>query len=501
MATDHNDQFHMGRIPLKPYAFINAKTAVESDTGDGLSSQDELAVCKEFLIDYLSTEDHKATYDMYIVDPNDRTHFINLSQMIRTMAPLGDANKLTVTIEGKEDAVSLKDIINYIYSRFIFPDTEIENYEEILDKIFNSDPSPINPLLTDVNGQIILPITIANNVYDKNGISLQTKLDSITRVGFASTFVTAETTSNQFQFEYPFENYRQDGNHVEVRIGGTIINKSRYYFVDSEPTDDGLVPVESTIVFTDHAIEKGRTISFLFIYNAAADGSTYHIMSGANIASHSLPSTAIEKMSDSFCYPDPTSVASSKALYDLYVTLSEVIANSQNYSTFAVDTSTSATEINISTNNNFVFKEGSSISILIKNEKKSASGYTLTVTGAAAIADKIYTSSGLLTKTIPANKVIKVYRSNGRFYMKSLSDYKLSANRFFYTTKDQETEISYIGLSSNDLEPEIFVYRNGVRLFEGIDYKLDRALSKITLFVRAEAQEKIVFETLDVIDY
>ena len=64
MATDHNDQFHMGRIPLKPYSFINAKRAVESDENDELSVQDQLdqlAVCKEFLIDYLSTEDHQAT--------------------------------------------------------------------------------------------------------------------------------------------------------------------------------------------------------------------------------------------------------------------------------------------------------------------------------------------------------------------------------------------------------------------------------------------------------
>lgn len=496
--TDHNDQFHMGRLPLKPYAFINAKTAVESDTGDGLSSQDELAVCKEFLIDYLSTEDHKATYDMYIVDPNDRTHFINLSQLIRTMAPLGDANKLTITIEGKEDAVSLKDIINYIYSRFIFPDTETENYEDILDKIFNSDPSPINPLLTDVNGDVILPITIANNVYDKNGVSLQTKLDSITRVGFASTFIVAEERGRSFEFSYPFEDYREGGNYVEVRIGGTIINKSRYHIVDSEKTDDGLTPREATIVFNDHDIEKGRTISLLFIYNAAADGSTYHIMSGANIAAHSLPSTALEKMSDSFCYADPTSVASSKALYDLYVTLSEVIANSNNYSTFAVERSTLATEIAITTNANFVLSEGSSITILFNTEKKNTAGYSFKVNNQLY---ELYYGGEVFNKTIPANTMLKLYYYDNRFYIKSFNDYKISTNRFFYTTKDKETEISYNGLAINDLESEIFVYRNGVRLFEGIDYKLDRTNSKITLFVMTESQEKIVFETLEVIDY
>ena len=499
MATDHNDQFYMGRIPLKPYAFISAKTAVESDTGDGLSSQDELAVCKEFLIDYLSTEDHKATYDMYLVDPEDRTHFINLSEMIRTMAPLGDADKLTVTVEGDENAWALKDIINYIYSRFVFPDTEPDSPDEIKNKIFSTNPYDIiNTLLTNKDGDIVLPVTIANNVFDKNGIDLQTKLDSITRVGFASTFITVDNADYQFDFEYPFENYRQDGNYVEVRIGGAIINKSRYHFVDGEPTDDGFIPKNAKIVFHDHAIEKGRTISLLFIYNSAADGSkTYHIMSGANIASHSLPSTALEKMSDSFIYPDPTSVASSKALYSLYTTLSEAIANSNNYSTFAVDKSTFATEIVVTTNPNFILSEGSSITVLFNTEKKNPAGYRFQVNN---VPYELYYQGGLLNKTIPVNTTLKLYYYDNKFYVKSFSDYKLSTNRFFYTAKDQETEISYNNLALNGLDCEIFVYRNGVRLFEGIDYRLDRDASKITLFVRTEAQEKIVFETLDVID-
>jgi hypothetical protein len=507
--TDHNDQFHMGRIPIIPYPYSKAVTAIESDSSTGdYEEQHALGVCREFIIDYplddSDEEKERATYDLYMVDPNDRKHLINISQLIRTMAPLGDANNLTVTIEGEEDAWDLKKVINYIYSRFVFPDTEKEDYTDLIDRIKANDPTFINTLLTDVNGDVVLPITTADNVYDKNGITLQTKLDSITRVGFASTFITATETGSSFSFNYPFENYRQDGNHIEVRIGGTIINKSRYYFVDGNPTDDGFIPVESQIVFTDHAIEKGRTISLLFIYNAASNGSTYNIMSGANIAAGSLPSTAFEKISDSFCYADPTSVASSKALYNLYVTLSAAISDGKLYSIFAFDSNTGNNTISVKTPDTFTLTEGCSISVLITTNKSI--GYKLNVNGNTYTVN---TTNGQTNKALSANQVIKFYYkpdstypddvTKGKFYIRSMSDYRLSANRWSVITEDAETEISYDSLSIEG-EDELFVYRNGVRLFAGLDYKDDRESKVITLFTRTEDQEKIVFEKLDVIN-
>ena len=539
MGTEHNDQFHMGRLPIKPYSFINARNAIKAD--DGVTSQDEFAVCKEFLIDYLPTTDdstkfydnnndvvlrenlvpgkkyknmetgdivtayedgaviREATYDMYLVDPNDRKHFINLSQLIRTLAPIGDANNLTVTIEGKENAIDLRSIINYIYSRFIFPNPEFEDKDKILDiidMIKNGDPKIISTVLTDVNNNIILPITSADNVYDKNGNSLQAKIDSITRVGFATSFVVTRESGNSFEFEYPFENYRKNGNHVEVRIGGTIVNKARYYFIDGDPSDKGDIPTRANIVFTDHAIEKGRTISFLFIYNAASNGSTYEIIDGSSIADGSLPSSKLDKVSDSFCYADPTSVATSKALYDLYVTLSQAIADSSMYAMFAEDTSSSASTITVTVPSNFNLQNGSSLSILTKCQKNA--GCTISINGGTALP--IHTSNGALSSKLSGSKIFKFYYSNGKMFLKSLSDYKISSNRWFKNLADKDTVVSYKGLNVID-EADIFVYRNGVRLFEGIDYKINRAAETITLFVPGEDQEKIVFETLDVIDY
>ena len=87
----------------------------------------------------------------------------------------------------------------------VFPDTEPDSPDEIKNKIFSTNPYDIiNTLLTNKDGDIVLPVTIANNVFDKNGIDLQTKLDSITRIGFASTFITVNNADYQFDFEYPF---------------------------------------------------------------------------------------------------------------------------------------------------------------------------------------------------------------------------------------------------------------------------------------------------------
>lgn len=507
MATKHSDQFHMGRIPIKPYAYISAVTAIESEDVDGLghqglSSQDELAVCKEFVIDYLSTEDHKATYDMYIVDPEDRRHFINLSQLIRTMSPLGDADKLTITIEGEEESVTLKDIINYIYSRFIFPDTETEDPQEILEKLFGDNTT--NTLLTDVDGKVILPITAADNVYDSNGVSLQTRLDSITRIGFASTFITVTERGNQFTFDYPFENYAAEGNYLEVRIGGTVVNKSRYYIVDEPPTDDGLVPTRATIVFNDHAIEKGRTINILFIYNSSANGFDNKNMSGAYLANNSVPTSKLEKVSDSFTLPDPSSVATSKALYNLYNVLTEVITNSNLYSTFSVDKSTSSTEINVTLNSAFNIVEGCSINILTGNDKASTCKLKINNN-----SYDIYTSNGINTNSIPGNTLIRLFYSNGKFYLVSFNSHKLSVNRYYKTVKlskgekidptpDNLPTVSYAGLTVKD-DAEIFVYRNGIRQFKGIDYSDNPITKEITPVVRTENGEQFVFETFDII--
>ena len=65
-----------------------------------------------------------------------------------------------------------------------------------------------------------------------------------------------------------------------------------------------------------------------------------------------------------------------------------------------------------------------------------------------------------------------------------------------YTIKnDKENTIGYSGLLYNTGEDHnIFVYRNGVRLFESIDYSINTSNKTITVYVNTEQYEKFVFE-------
>ena len=477
--TDHNDQFHMGRIPIRPYAYSKAKNATQ---------QNETGVCAELLIDYIAHDGQTApTFDIYLVDPEDRSKFINLSHLIRTQTPMGNANDLTIEINGWEHEVTLKDIINRIFARYIFPDTESENFLDIANKIANKDPNIISPVLTDEDGHILLPITSAENVYDNNGRTLQDKLDSMTRVGFANTFVTAAERGRVFTFNFPFQDYQQAGNYFEVMIGGTVINKSRYHIVESSPDSDGHIPTEAQIVFTDHDIEKGRTITFLFIYNCSADASKMYIMSGANIAAGSLPHTAFSKMTDSYLYNDPTCVASAAALYNLYM----AFIQSNPYCVYAVDTNNTASMISITTSNQIT--EGTTVTILTKCEKNV--GCKLSINGDTGV--DIYYNGSVLNKKIPGNKMVRFIYMGGKYYIKNIDDYVISPVRYARTLSDRQTVVDFENLDI-DTKEQLFVYRNGVRLFEGLDYTVNWADKTITLIIRGEAKEKIVFEVLRV---
>ena len=65
------------------------------------------------------------------------------------------------------------------------------------------------------------------------------------------------------------------------------------------------------------------------------------------------------------------------------------------------------------------------------------------------------------------------------------------------TCKDDETVIPFNALQYNN-SSIIRVYRNGVRLFQDLDYHMDKMAETITLFVRTELDERIVFESTNI---
>ncbi len=390
-----NDQYNMSRIPIRPLSLSNK----------------DLASTKELIIDNLGD---KPSYHLYITDSEDRTKLIDITSLIIKEAfPNINADNLKITIEGILEPENLKDIINYIYKRFLMPDDANGfNYKEDYNKL--TDPLTKSVLLKDTDDIIYLPVTLADNVYDSAGVTIQDRLDQMTRLGFSTSYVRSENKSGQssFEFEYPFVNYTNGGNYVEVRIGSTYIDKSRYEIIDEVDRDGNCY--RATINLIDESLEYGRALNFLFIYNSSiTPQSKPGYFYGGLLANGSVPTGKLEKVSDRYDLNDSTSIATSKALYNLYKACCELYGKTP----------------------------GSSSS-----------------------------SSG---------------------------DYKLTTNRYIYTAKDQETKISFNSLyfKSGD---QIFVYRNGVRLFESLDYSINITARTITLYVRTEANDRIVFESYNV---
>ena len=474
-----NDQYEHGRIPIKtlPYKDRN------------------LSQCNELMIDY--GED--GNYHIYITHHYDPNRYIDITSLIiKEMLPTADinANQFVITIEGNKDPQSLMDIINYIWKRFAHAEDPSGFVPETdMDKIF--DPTTVNVLLQTTDGTIQLPITSADNVYDKNGNSIQARLDNMVKLGFSVSYVYS-TTNNQtsFEFDYPFEDYP---DMLEVRIGTTYVDNSRYQITKHYDAEGHYT--SGTLDFIGESIEDGRRIDLVWIFNTVYEnGGKLEFMSGSKIADSTIPICKLEKYSDSYCYPDGNSVATSKALANLYKDLTEAInANNQNLF-YCNDTSKENNLISINIDKKIV--EENDIFVVTTASLKS-SNVRLRIVGpgddyniGSIVYYNITTPDGnSLNKGFRNNHVIRFKISNGKAVVLSGINNEIKTNKRIYDCEDQEYTISFKNLdySPGDL---IHVYRNGVRLFEDLDYSVNTVDETITLFVRTEQGERIVFESL-----
>ena len=565
-----NDQFEYGRIPLKPLPYSNK----------------ELASCNEFIIDY----GENGSYHMFISDSNDPTILIDLtSKIIKEILPNAkiNANQFQIVIEGIDDPTSLQDIINFIYKRFAYPDDPNGfDYTRDIDKVL--DPNAKSILLRNTDGTILLPITLASNVYDESGKTIQDRLSNITRVAVKHSYIFAEEDGQtQFTFPYPFENY--DGN-VEVFIGTTYVAQDRYTITPDADVDGYY---ENGILnFTDIRVEKGRRIDFQFIYNyKAPDGGPYNKMDGSAIIDGTIPIIKLQKYSDSCNLNDSTSVATSAALAKMYeqlmhnlqdnsigysaanlqaisdnqtefifeypyknyfdhteirigavyidesrytiepildddgfyakakLTLNEGLENGRridiifiyNKGTgkviWTVDSDPSSDTIVIDIDKHYPnlldpeISENFFVNILLKNSKTPDKIYIKYANSTKEYMIKTIDRDDVV-RPLPAGRIVRflvdnVDKTNDNkniAYLISAGN-NISTSRHIHTCIDQETIIPYSALQYNEGDI-INVYRNGVRLFEDLDYSIDTSEEKITLFVRTEEGERIIFEAL-----
>jgi hypothetical protein len=470
------DQFEYGLIPIKPKPYKNR----------------ELAQCNELLVDY--GED--ASYHIYIVHHSDETKYIDITSLIvKEMLPKAEINgdQFTITIEGNKEPQSLTDIINFIYKRFNYADNSSGFiFAKDQDKLYDQTAQSV--LLRLADGTIQLPVTLADNVYDKNGTSIQARLDNMTRLGFSVTYLyTTQQNQTTYEFEFPFEDYP---DMLEVRIGTTYVDKTRYTITKNYDGDHHFTT--GILTFIGESIENGRRIDLVWIYNTVynPDG-VLQFMSGSLLAESTVPISKLEKVSNSYNYADETSLATSKAVNNLYLALSEAI-NANNQNMFYLPDTASSTETNLIKINIGRAPASGDIYVVTLDSAKTTSVKLSVVNGSSTTTYNIKTPDGnSISKGFRNNQVLRFSISGNNAILLSGAITEIRTNKYIHDCVDQETEISFSGLdySTGDL---IHVYRNGVRLFQDLDYSINSSKEIITLFVRTEQGERIVFESLGI---
>ncbi len=467
------DQFDMSRIPIKPLPYLNKAVAQKG----------------ELMVDHAGPN---PTYHLYIVDPTDATKIIDITSFLVKEA---FGNSITVNIEGIEEPISLHELMNFIYKRFTYPD-DPNGFNPERDRSKILDPSTQVVLLRDIDGICYLPITRADSVFDENGNSIQERLDSITRLGFAHDYLQVEVDDQQiFEIEYPFENYTQNGNYFELRIGTVFVDKSRYQVIDK--FDEDGKAYGATITFFNDKFERNRRIDILYIYNATGLLAGEAAINGGQIAYHSINSSKLEKVVNTYNLPDETALVSAKALYDLYNEFIAAINDTNGSSVYCLDTSDAQNiiDVNIRPNNIFLGSKYIVLHVLTKTEKTS--NIVLNVMH----GDSSTQNNSSFTINVPggvgAGRMMRILVNSNTSRVLNITNYYTTVNRFIYTCVDQEVVIPYNELNYNT-NSFIKVYRNGVRLFEDLDYSKDSINENITLFVRTEEGERIVFEAENV---
>lgn len=476
--ASNNDQFEHSRIPLRPLAYKNK----------------DLAETNELIIDFGKTGTE--TFHIYISDSNDPSKLIDLTEMmISKMLPVAklNANQFEISLEGVDEPTALKDIINYIYKRFMYPENYgLFDYSRDSYKLF--DDSAINTLLRDAEGRVILPVTFADNIFFKNGQTLQDNYNETTRLAINRATLYAEQDTKVYQFDYPFPNYMDD---IEVRFNSIYLDSSKYNITPLADAD-GNFSNGQLILLLDEVNESDQ-IDFIFTYNAKAYADArYEYMDGKNISLKSIPASRLEKTTNDFATNDENAIPTSKALHDLYMEMIDVVDKHGENVSYNLDVSEYDNFIHIDSDKNIIEYDYFMCCVLLGTKKRFDATALIAWNGGAIVNVPIVDAFGKdLKKGLPAGKIARFMWSKAEHKVRLLTTdmSQLRSSRWIHKCVESETLICYCGMRY-ELGACITVYRNGLRLFEDIDYSIDTKTETITLFNRTEEGEVIVFEAL-----
>ena len=471
MSRKLQDEFSMARLPLRPLPYElmdNSYTHELMVNSTGLNPN----------------------YHIYITDPEDPEKVYDLSAAI--IKEGFNSKDLTISIDGVDEPIALKDIISYIYKRFVHIN-DVGGFRKDRDMPLVIDTNNRNILLQDINGGIVFPIVRADAIFDSEGKTLQDRFDSITHLAFIHDSILIDSDGQSiFEVIYPFKNYPYAGNYMELRIGGTVIASDRYAVNNNYDENNDIYG--ATISFPNETFEEGRRIDILYLYNASSASENAIIpMDGNQFANKSISTAKLARTSDSYTVDDSNCLPTSKAIFKLYQNILDSLAYAAKRAFFVKDMSDNNRYIIVNiTNENIEFGINYTMLSVFVNSNKDED-LTLRV---------LYTKNGqtltneyqvMVPNGIGKGRLIRflVTESNAEVY--DITSIKLDRSRYIHYCLEDESTISF---AEFDYERSslINIYKNGIRLFEDVDYSIDFSRQVINLFVPSTLKDIIVFE-------
>lgn len=338
--------------------------------------------------------------------------------------------------------------------------TDIEDILEIYDKM-------ILGTITKGSGtqqQLYAPRGLARGIYTDNGVTVEDILKTLTRLGTGTATVTAtQAGQKSFNIPYPFENYDTGGNTFMVFIGTTFVANNRY-------TVNG----DILTFIDDTAVQNGRTVTFVFLYNSKHPLTTELVnpyMDGKYIAKGTIPIDRMERRSSALTDNDIGAVATSAAvarLYENILTKLEALGSPQ-----ARYIQAGGDGLNITAHApSYVLRDFDIIHLRMNTSIKQDA--TLSVNGGEAIPIYMDFYNRIIGGAVYPNEVISLFYNDQekRFYAFTGLPFHITTSELVYTTvEDGEVNFNYEALDFDYMMDHLTVYQDGIRLVNNYNYR------------------------------
>lgn len=338
--------------------------------------------------------------------------------------------------------------------------TDIEDILEIYDKMILGTITKG----TGTHQQLYASRGLARGIYTDNGVTVEDILKTLTRLGTGTATVTAtQAGQKSFNIPYPFENYDTGGNTFMVFIGTTFVANNRY-------TVNG-----DTLTFIDDtAVQNGRTVTFVFLYNSKHPLTTELVnpyMDGKYIAKGTIPIDRMERRSSALTDNDIGAVATSAAvarLYESILTKLEALGSPQ-----ARYIQAGGDGLNITAHApSYILRDFDIIHLRMNTSIKQDA--TLSVNGGEAIPIYMDFYNRIIGGAVYPNEVISLFYNDQekRFYAFTGLPFHVTTSELVYTTvEDGEVNFNYEALDFDYMMDHLTVYQDGIRLVNNYNYR------------------------------